>query len=114
MSVGLTSAQFLNWLMFLSFSVKLKAFSKFENTTDALSAVTAIVEGKVSKNLKKFLSDELNEKDLKDKLAVGDAKLGSLSVARTHPRHRSVNSSDILQVAPSPKSSASKSYPTLP
>ncbi|KAJ3056286.1 Nucleolar protein 58 [Rhizophlyctis rosea] len=58
-------------------TVKLKAFSKFENTTDALSAVTAIVEGKVSKNLKKFLSDELSEKDLKDKLAVGDAKLGS-------------------------------------
>ncbi|KAJ3289212.1 Nucleolar protein 58, partial [Borealophlyctis nickersoniae] len=58
-------------------TVKLKAFSKFENTTDALSAVTALVEGKVSKNLKKFLSDELNDQDLKDKLAVGDSKLGS-------------------------------------
>ncbi|KAJ3150415.1 Nucleolar protein 58 [Geranomyces variabilis] len=58
-------------------TVKLKAFSKFENTTDALSAVTALVEGKMSKNLKQFLVDELNEKDLKDKLAVGDSKLGS-------------------------------------
>ncbi|KAJ3023717.1 Nucleolar protein 58 [Thoreauomyces humboldtii] len=58
-------------------TVKLKAFSKFENTTDALSAVTALVEGKMSKNLKKFLVDELNEKDLKEKLAVGDSKLGS-------------------------------------
>ncbi|TPX66171.1 hypothetical protein SpCBS45565_g04633 [Spizellomyces sp. 'palustris'] len=58
-------------------TVKLKAFGKFENTTDALSAVTALVEGKVSKNLKKFLGDELNAKDLKDQLAVGDAKLGS-------------------------------------
>ncbi|TPX62934.1 hypothetical protein PhCBS80983_g00205 [Powellomyces hirtus] len=58
-------------------TVKLKAFSKFENTTDALSAVTALVEGKMSKNLKQFLVDELNEKDLKDQLAVGDSKLGS-------------------------------------
>lgn len=58
-------------------TVKLKAFQKFENTTDALSAVTALVEGKMSKNLKKFLSDELNEKDLKDQLAVGDSKLGA-------------------------------------
>lgn len=58
-------------------ALKLKAFSKFENTTDALSAVTALVEGKVSKSLKSFLSAELSEKDLKDKLAVGDAKLAT-------------------------------------
>ncbi|KAJ3329542.1 Nucleolar protein 58 [Blyttiomyces sp. JEL0837] len=62
-------------------TVKLKAFSKFENTTDALSAVTALVEGKLSKSLKKFLTDELSEKDLKEKLAVGDSKLAS-SIAK--------------------------------
>jgi nucleolar protein 58 len=59
----------------------LKAFSKFENTTDALSACTALVEGKISKNLKSFLTAELSEKDLKDTLLVNDAKLGS-SIAK--------------------------------
>eukprot|EP00842_Homolaphlyctis_polyrhiza_P002611 jgi/Hompol1/3350/HPOL_006484-RA len=58
-------------------AVKLKAFSKFENTTDALSAVTALVEGKISKNLKSFLSAEITGKELSDTLAVGDAKLGT-------------------------------------
>ncbi|KAH6562381.1 hypothetical protein BASA60_004171 [Batrachochytrium salamandrivorans] len=58
-------------------TVKLKAFNKFENTTDALSAVTALVEGKISKNLKSFLSKEIAGKDLSETLAVGDSKLGS-------------------------------------
>ena len=59
-------------------AVKLKAFTKFENTTDALSAVTALVEGKMSKNLKSFLGEHVKEKD---SLVVGDAKLGS-SIAK--------------------------------
>lgn len=64
----------------ISPSVKLKAFSKFENTTDALSAVTGIVEGKIPKNLKKFLSSEISEKEMKkEKLVVGDPKLGKVS-----------------------------------
>ncbi|KAJ3073323.1 Nucleolar protein 58 [Podochytrium sp. JEL0797] len=62
-------------------TLKLKAFSKFENTTDAMSAVTALVEGKLSKGLKKFLEKELSELDLKDTLAVGDTKLAS-SIAK--------------------------------
>ncbi|KAI9332050.1 hypothetical protein BDR26DRAFT_909154 [Obelidium mucronatum] len=62
-------------------TLKLKAFQKFENTTDAMSAVTALVEGKVSKGLKKFLADELSELDLKDTLAVGDSKLAA-SIAK--------------------------------
>ncbi|KAJ3291868.1 Nucleolar protein 58 [Rhizoclosmatium sp. JEL0117] len=62
-------------------TLKLKAFSKFENTTDAMSAVTALVEGKLSKSLKKFLEGELSELDLKDKLAVGDSKLAA-SIAK--------------------------------
>ncbi|KAL1914889.1 uncharacterized protein VTP21DRAFT_7805 [Calcarisporiella thermophila] len=58
--------------------VKLQAFGKFENTTDALSAVTGIVEGKLPKNLKEFLSAELSEKDIKkESLIVADPKLGS-------------------------------------
>lgn len=59
-------------------SVSLLAFRKFEDTADALSAATAIVEGKLSKNLKKFLTKSIIEKDLKEKLAVADAKLKTL------------------------------------
>ena len=54
--------------------VKLKAFSQFENTTEALAAATAIVDSKLSKNLKKFLKKHAEG----DSLAVIDAKLGSL------------------------------------
>ena len=73
----LNSAVLCIQLTFFVRRVKLKAFSKFENTVDALSAVTALVEGKVSKNLKSFLTTELSEKDMKEVLAVGDSKLGA-------------------------------------
>ncbi|KXS16409.1 Nop domain-containing protein [Gonapodya prolifera JEL478] len=63
-------------------AIKLRAFSKFENTTDAMAAVTGIVEGKVPKNLKKFLDDEIGEAGVKkETLIVGDAKLGA-SIAK--------------------------------
>eukprot|EP00126_Sphaerothecum_destruens_P000726 Sdes_comp10936_c0_seq1m2581 len=55
--------------------VKLKAFSKFEDTTEALSAATACIEGKLNKPLKKFLKTSM---DVKSKLAVSDPKLGAL------------------------------------
>jgi hypothetical protein len=59
------------------FRVKLRAFQKFENTVEALSDITAVVEGKVSKGLKQFLSQEISEKELKkESLAVADSKLG--------------------------------------
>ncbi|KAJ2737364.1 Nucleolar protein 58 [Coemansia sp. BCRC 34962] len=59
-------------------SVKLQAFHKFENTVDALSAVTALVEGKISKNLKTFLTTDVSEKEWKkESLAVADSKLAS-------------------------------------
>eukprot|EP00005_Dracoamoeba_jomungandri_P002969 CAMPEP_0174256864 /NCGR_PEP_ID=MMETSP0439-20130205/6053_1 /TAXON_ID=0 /ORGANISM="Stereomyxa ramosa, Strain Chinc5" /LENGTH=457 /DNA_ID=CAMNT_0015339669 /DNA_START=143 /DNA_END=1516 /DNA_ORIENTATION=- len=56
--------------------VTLKEFKKFANTTEALSATTAIVEGKMDKNLKNFLKDSILKNELGDKLAVADAKLG--------------------------------------
>ncbi|KAJ2083224.1 Nucleolar protein 58 [Coemansia sp. RSA 988] len=59
-------------------SVKLHAFHKFGNTVDALSAVTALVEGKISKNLKQFLTSDVSEKQWKkETLAVADSKLAS-------------------------------------
>ncbi|RZB39807.1 nucleolar protein 58 [Asbolus verrucosus] len=56
--------------------VKLKHFEKFADTTEALAATTAAVEGKVSKSLKKVLKKYV-DKELQDKLLVADAKLGS-------------------------------------
>ncbi len=41
--------------LLLNCSVKLKHFEKFQDTTEALAATTAAVEGKVSKMLKKML-----------------------------------------------------------
>ena len=42
-----------------------------------MQAVTGIVEGKMPKNLKKFLSAEISEADMKkEKLIVADPKLG--------------------------------------
>ncbi|XP_052865927.1 nucleolar protein 58 isoform X2 [Anopheles cruzii] len=56
--------------------VKLKHFEKFADTTEALSAATAAVEGKVSKTLKKALK-KLVVEDVQNQLLVADAKLGN-------------------------------------
>lgn len=62
--------------------VKLKAFSKFEDTTSALAAATAICDGKLDKSLKSFLKEAIlkgaKEGAEKVTLAVADAKLGGL------------------------------------
>ncbi|KAG7208567.1 hypothetical protein KM043_014780 [Ampulex compressa] len=55
--------------------VKLKHFEKFADTTEALAATTAAVEGKLSKSLKKTLKKHCVE--LQEQLAVADAKLGN-------------------------------------
>ena len=54
--------------------VKLKAFSKFENTTEALAGAAALTDSKLSKGLKKFLKKNAAA----DELAVLDAKLGGI------------------------------------
>ncbi|KDP23603.1 hypothetical protein JCGZ_23436 [Jatropha curcas] len=53
--------------------VKLKAFSKFENTSEALEAATKIIEGTASKGLRKFLRAHCEG----EILAVADSKLGN-------------------------------------
>ena len=53
--------------------VKLQMFEKFKDTTDALASAAALIEGKMSKGLKKVLK----KVDVQEKLAVADAKLGS-------------------------------------
>lgn len=56
--------------------VKLKHFEKFTDTTEALAATTAAVEGKMSKSLKKMLKNVVVT-DLQEQLLVADAKLGN-------------------------------------
>ncbi|KAL2507206.1 putative nucleolar protein 5-2 [Forsythia ovata] len=53
--------------------VKLRAFSKFENTSEALSAATLLIDSKPSKGLRKFLRSHCED----DILAVADSKLGN-------------------------------------
>lgn len=55
--------------------MKLQGFQKFIDTTDALAAATSVVEGKLSKNLKKFLTESIVDKGLTEKLAVADSKV---------------------------------------
>eukprot|EP00002_Diphylleia_rotans_P039153 TRINITY_DN900_c0_g1_i2.p1 TRINITY_DN900_c0_g1~~TRINITY_DN900_c0_g1_i2.p1 ORF type:complete len:567 (-),score=190.71 TRINITY_DN900_c0_g1_i2:361-2061(-) len=60
--------------------VKLKAFHKFDDTTEALEAATALVDGELGSTLKKFLKKQIVGKDggAAETLAVADAKLGGL------------------------------------
>lgn len=58
--------------------LKLKAFSKFENTAEAVEAATSIIEGNLAKDLKKFLKKNVGSENSKEVLAVGDAKLGGV------------------------------------
>ena len=53
--------------------VGLKAFNKFENTSDALSAATLLIDSKPSKGLRKFLQKHCDG----ETLAVADSKLGN-------------------------------------
>ncbi|XP_028556174.1 probable nucleolar protein 5-2 [Dendrobium catenatum] len=53
--------------------VKLKAFSKFENTAEALTAATLLIDSKPSKGLRKFLRAHCEG----ETLGVGDSKLGN-------------------------------------
>jgi len=55
--------------------VALKSFSKFEDTTEALVATTALLRSKLSTPLKNFLEKNIIEQDIQDKLGVIDKKL---------------------------------------
>jgi nucleolar protein 58 len=68
----------LNNLLLISqvyFSLKLTHFEKFDDTTEALAAATATVEGKISKPLKKLLKHLVNS-DIQEQLLVADSTLG--------------------------------------
>ena len=44
--------------------IKLKAFHKFEDTAEAVQSATALVEGKLSSGMKKFLKKNVISKEL--------------------------------------------------
>merc|ERR1719251_173721 len=52
-------------------------FEKFKDTTDALASAAALIEGKMSKGLKKLMK-KVVASDAHEKLAVADAKLGTV------------------------------------
>lgn len=60
------------------FSVKLKAFYRFTDTTEALAAASSLIESKLSSDLRRFLKKNIVGKGLTDELGVSDAKLGGL------------------------------------
>lgn len=62
----------------LTYSLKLQAIHRFTSTADAVEDLTAIGDGKLSKSLKKFLTDEItgNKKLKNEKLVVSEPKLG--------------------------------------
>ena len=62
--------------------LKLKAIHRFSSTATAVEDITAMQEGKVSKGLKQFLTEEIvNKGKGKEKLAVVDKTLGSWASA---------------------------------
>jgi len=62
--------------------VKLKMFEKFKDTTDALASAAALIEGKMSKGLKKLMK-KVVASDANEQLAVADSKLGSVIKSKT-------------------------------
>ncbi|MGH0148203.1 UNVERIFIED_CONTAM: hypothetical protein FKN15_043118 [Acipenser sinensis] len=67
----------VQYLGSIPISVKLKHFEKFQDTTEALAAATALVEGKIGKSLKKVLK-KVVAKEAHEQLAISDAKLGGV------------------------------------
>ena len=60
---------------FLYISIKLDSFSKFKDTKEALKATASMIEGKLPKKLKKFLSKNIVSKEVQENLAILDKKL---------------------------------------
>eukprot|EP00761_Pharyngomonas_kirbyi_P011862 gb/GECH01011888.1/.p1 GENE.gb/GECH01011888.1/~~gb/GECH01011888.1/.p1 ORF type:complete len:662 (+),score=202.51 gb/GECH01011888.1/:1-1986(+) len=57
--------------------VQLKEFKQFKDSAEAVAAATALVEGSLSKDLKKFLNKSIVKKSIQEQLAVCDKTLGS-------------------------------------
>ncbi|GBP46635.1 Nucleolar protein 58 [Eumeta japonica] len=80
--------------------VKLKNFVKFEDTTEALAATTAIIEGKISKPLKKALKKYVC-KEVQDQFEVYQYGTGADNTLDKRPIKREHSPTD--DAAPSKK-----------
>lgn len=58
--------------------VKMHAFKKFKDTKEALKTVTKLLEGKLTKKVKKFLKSNCIVDDVQHKIACFDKDLASL------------------------------------
>lgn len=100
--------------------LKLSAIHRFTNTAEAVEDISAINEGKMSKSLKKFLTEEIVEGKGKEKenLIVAESKLGTLLEARYERNSRDLHTDSLhsqfihLQLPTLPRSSASTSLTT--
>jgi nucleolar protein 58 len=58
----------------------LRGLHRFNSTVSAVEEITSIQDGKIGKGLKQFLLDEIVDKGKgKDRLAVVDSKLGTIT-----------------------------------
>jgi len=77
--------------------VSLKNFHKFEDTAEALSSTTAIIEGTVNETLSGFLQKSIVNKHIEDKLAVADKKLGK-AIRKMFPSMDCVYDSSVMEL----------------
>lgn len=74
------------------YRVKLHAFEKFEDTAQALAAATAVVEGKLDKDLKSFLKKWVSKKGLKEGTLSTDTRNSSTTYRETVSNVRALRS----------------------
>jgi len=58
--------------------VKMHAFKKFKDTKEALKTVTKLLQGKLTKKVKKFLKSNCIVDDVQEKIACYDKELASV------------------------------------
>lgn len=67
----------------IRYRLKLKGLHRFQSTATAVEDITALQEGKLGKDLKKFLKENIVDKGkTKESLVVVDHHLGSLGSVR--------------------------------
>ena len=82
--------------------LKLSAIHRFTNTAEAVEDISAVNEGKMSKSLKKFLTEEIVEGKGKEKenLIVAESKLGMFILPTSYKAATTPPSSCILTLLP--------------
>jgi len=77
--------------------ITLSHFEKFADTADALSSATALIEGKVNGTLEGFITKSIIHRDLDEKLAVADKKLGA-AIKEKFPRLDCVSDTFVMEL----------------